>query len=426
MDLDRVMDEVGHFGKYQGFCYFLLSFSIYYAAIAGLSYAFTAGDIDYRCHIPQCDGPDPTYNTEWMKNAFPYENDKPKRCERYAFSDASFNVSNALCQSDVFDNSSELICNDWVFDDKELTIVNQWNLTKCTGSQWKRTIVGTVNNVGQLIGFPLAGYFSDRYGRKSTLLVSILVTCVLGLLRSLAWNYEAFLFFEFVVAGFSGGIYNSGFVLGLELVGPKARVIGSAVISCFYSMGMVFLAAIAMWASNWRILQAIYAPGLVCVAYYWLLPESVRWLQSQGRLNEVKEIMKKAAKFNGVPLSDQEFSKFELTPADTKPEEEKQPVPKRSNAEAFKKVFKSKILLARLLNCAFCWITNSFVYIGLSLSAVSVGGDKYTNFMLVAIVEIPAYGVTPILSEKFGRRLSLCGSLLIAGVCCICFAFIPE
>jgi sugar phosphate permease len=71
-------------------------------------------------------------------------------------------------------------------------------------------------------------------------------------------------------------------------------------------------------------------------------------------------------------------------------------------------------------------ITNSFVYIGLSLSAVSVGGDKYTNFILVALVEIPAYAVTPFFSDRFGRRLSLCVSLLIAGVCCVAFAFIPE
>jgi hypothetical protein len=48
MDLDKVMDEVGHFGRFQGLCYFLLSFSIFYAAIAGLSYVFTAGKIPHR------------------------------------------------------------------------------------------------------------------------------------------------------------------------------------------------------------------------------------------------------------------------------------------------------------------------------------------------------------------------------------------
>ena len=59
------------------------------------------------------------------------------------------------------------------------------------------------------------------------------------------------------------------FGTGMELVGPKARVIGGAIISSFYSMGMVFLAAVAWWAKDWRIMQAIYAPGLVCIAYYW-------------------------------------------------------------------------------------------------------------------------------------------------------------
>ena len=56
---------------------------------------------------------------------------------------------------------------------------------------------------------------------------------------------------------------------GMELVGPRARVIGGAIISCFYSAGMVFLSAVALWSKNWRILQAIYAPGLICFLYYW-------------------------------------------------------------------------------------------------------------------------------------------------------------
>jgi len=56
MDLDKLMDEVGHFGKFQGLCYFLLSFSIFYAAIAGLSYAFTTARVNYRwAHLLQAD-----------------------------------------------------------------------------------------------------------------------------------------------------------------------------------------------------------------------------------------------------------------------------------------------------------------------------------------------------------------------------------
>ncbi|PNF42896.1 Organic cation transporter protein [Cryptotermes secundus] len=430
MDLDKMMDEVGHFGKFQALCYFILSFSIFYSAVAGLSYAFTTANVNYRCHIPECDADGALYQPEWLRGAVPYLDGKPSSCERYlarntSSASGSPTNNNTFCSPDIFVNTTTVKCQDWVFDTEEWTIANEWKFTSCFEKQWRLTIVGTVNNIGQFVGFPVAGYFSDRVGRKTTLLVSIVVTCLLGVLRSLAWCYEAFLFFEFVVAAFSGGIYNSGFVLGLELVGPRSRVIGGSIISCFYSAGMVLLSAVAMWSKNWRILQAIYAPGLICIMYYWILPESVRWLQSKGRTAEVKAIMLKAAKINGKTLSDHEFSKFELSPISEKTEEE-QPVQKRSHSEAFKKVFKSKILLFRLVNCAFSWITNSFVYIGLSLSAVSFGSNKYLNFMYVAAVEIPAYAVTPIFSDKFGRRLSLCVSFLIAGVCCVAFAFVPE
>jgi hypothetical protein len=37
----------------------------------------------------------------------------------------------------------------------------QWNIM-CDNNEWKLTLVGTVNNVGQFVGFPLAGLFSDR------------------------------------------------------------------------------------------------------------------------------------------------------------------------------------------------------------------------------------------------------------------------
>ncbi|XP_021914902.1 organic cation transporter protein-like [Zootermopsis nevadensis] len=425
LDLDKVMDEVGHFGKFQSQFYLLLSFSIFYSAIAGLSYVFTTANVKHRCRIAECDAEKAIYQPEWLSNAVPYEDGKPSSCEKYLSRRSSSSADKTSCLPGTFDNSSTVKCSDWVFDTEEWTIANEWNFTSCFETQWRLTIVGTVNNIGQFVGFPLAAYFSDRVGRKTTLLVFTVMTSLLGALRSSASSYQDFLLYEFAVAGFSGGIFNSGFILGMEQVGSSARVIGGAVISCFYSIGMVLLAAVAMWVKNWRILQAIYLPGLLCIVYYWILPESVRWLQSQGRTTEVKTIMLRAARINGVKLSEQDFSKFEIPPVEGKTEEDN-PVQKRSTSDAFKRVFKSKILVGRLINCAFCFITNSFVYIGLSLSSVSIGGDKYTNFMLVALVEIPAYAVTPFFSDRFGRRRSLCVSLLIAGVICIAFAFIPD
>lgn len=56
------------------------------------------------------------------------------------------------------------------------------------------------------------------------------------------------------------------------------------------------------------MLQYLYGPGLIFIVYFWIAPESVRWLISKGRHTEVEKIIKAAAKQNGVTLSDIELS----------------------------------------------------------------------------------------------------------------------
>lgn len=48
MDLDEILDEVGHFGKFQAISYLLVGFAILLSAAFSLSYVFTAGDLEYR------------------------------------------------------------------------------------------------------------------------------------------------------------------------------------------------------------------------------------------------------------------------------------------------------------------------------------------------------------------------------------------
>ena len=47
-----------------------------------------------------------------------------------------------------------------------------------------------------------------------------------------------------------------------------------------------------------------YLPLLLLVGLYWVVPESVRWLLSHGRVEEAKEIIERAARENNkkVPV----------------------------------------------------------------------------------------------------------------------------
>lgn len=89
-------------------------------------------------------------------------------------------------------------------------------------------------------------------------------------------------------------------------------------------------------------------------------------------------------------------------------------------------VLHSTVILIRLLVCSFCWLTNTFVYYGLSLNSVAFAGDKYTNFILVAVVEIPAYLLTWALTDYIGRKATLSGSFLLSGAFCLMIQFIPK
>lgn len=89
-------------------------------------------------------------------------------------------------------------------------------------------------------------------------------------------------------------------------------------------------------------------------------------------------------------------------------------------------VLHSSIILIRLLACSFCWLTNTFVYYGLSLNSVAFAGDKYTNFVLVAVVEIPAYFLTWLLTDHVGRKPTLSGSFLLSGAFCLAIQFVPT
>lgn len=89
-------------------------------------------------------------------------------------------------------------------------------------------------------------------------------------------------------------------------------------------------------------------------------------------------------------------------------------------------ILNSPVMLTRLLACSFCWLTNTFVYYGLSLNSVAFAGDKYLNFILVAVVEIPAYFLTWFLTDYVGRKATLSSSFLLSGAFCLAIQFVPT
>ena len=64
-------------------------------------------------------------------------------------------------------------------------------------------------------------------------------------------------------------------------------------------------------------------------------------------------------------------------------------------------------------------LVNNLVYYGLSMSTSSLGVDDYVAFFISGAVEIPGYIFALLAMNRWGRRFSICVSMLLGGVACI-------
>lgn len=418
---NEIWSGIEKFGFYQMVTFAFISVPLILTAMFTLSYIFTAGEIKYRCLVPECEHPEnATFDSPWINISAPKVNGKISSCTRYMLRD---NHSDT-CSKTSFTNVTRE-CDSWVYNPYEHTILDEWNFT-CDANRWKLTLVGTMQSIGQFIGLMFAGYISDRYGRRTFLTLATSLAGVSGLIHSFSVNYWMFLAFEFLDAIMAAGIYSAGFILGVETIGVKNRVFGGTIMCCMFTTGEILLGLIASWLRSWRmLLRVVYAPGLLAILLPLVIPESVRWLLSKGKDNEVEKIYCKMARMNNLQVTDEAINIFkELNVAENKTKSEL--VIELDERKPIVQVLHSSVILIRLLACSFCWVTNAFVFYGLSLNSVAFAGDKYINFILVVVVEIPAYCLTWLLTDRIGRKPTLSGAFLLSGVFCLAIQFVPA
>lgn len=236
----------------------------------------------------------------------------------------------------------------------------QWSLT-CDENLWKLALVGTVHFAGVMTGSGLFGILADYYGRKMPLLVAIVIMSTTGIAQALSPNYIWFLIFAFLNAVGSSGVYPAAFVMCFELVGKSKRVAASVFLNYFFAIGEALTGVIAWLDHDWVHLQYwVSVPPLMFVAYYWFIPESARWLLAKKRNQQAFKIIRKAARINGVKLSQSILSKFEQ---DARDEEFAQEIKSLNSSQAgekikvvtYKELLKSKILVIRCLIFFFIW-----------------------------------------------------------------------
>lgn len=159
----------------------------------------------------------------------------------------------------------------------------------------------------------------------------------------------------------------AGLILAIEFVDGKWKTIAGMYNLFPLPVSYMMISGIAYLTQDFRFLQLyIGIPGIFLCFLWFVIPESPRWLLCKGRVAEVEEIVRKAAKVNGR----------ELPPNVTKLL--KPPNQMESDAGCFT-LFGSKYL--RLITICFwlIWFTMNLVYYGLILNMNTFGGNVYLN-----------------------------------------------
>uniref|UniRef100_A0A7N8YJH2 Solute carrier family 22 member 5 n=1 Tax=Mastacembelus armatus TaxID=205130 RepID=A0A7N8YJH2_9TELE len=307
---------------------------------------------------------------------------------------------------DVVRNLSERCLDGWNYS-KEIyqsNIVTEWDLV--CDNQWKVPFASSTLFVGYLVGSLISGQLSDRFGRKKVVFISLGAQCVSVLLQSFSHSWRMFCVMFLFVGASQISIYISAFVLGTELLSKTMRVLFTTLGAfLFYCIGYMTLPWIAYAIRDWRTLLAVLSTtAVVYIPLWWFIPESPRWLITQGRVEEAEAIIRDAARKNKVEAPPVIFKETGVS----------------------KKFTMLDVLKSKNIRCITLMMAINIGYFGLSLNTSNLSGNPFMNCFLSAITEVPAYIVSTWLLKKCPRRVLLSSFLVIGGGVLLLIQFIPR
>ncbi|XP_062923119.1 putative solute carrier family 22 member 31 isoform X2 [Mobula hypostoma] len=311
MEFDRIIPHVGGFGR----CHKLLAaFACFPDLLVALSLCSSVFFMLTPGHHCQ---PDPQLLPESLRNlsgaqllnySLPPGTGAWSRCQllRYPPSDTGG-------ASQLVPNGSVSCTRGWRFGPPvglQTNVITQWNLV-CK-NYWKVPLEQVGYSIGWIVGFLTLGTVADRLGRRSTFILSVVVTIIQHIGVSVSMDFIMFLVFRMFSGIALAGIFLSAYVARLEMCDPAHRLVIMIIASFCGVAGEVLLPGLAELCKNWRILQGVVTAPFLILLIYWcipsMFPESPRWLLATGRIGKCKQILRGIAIGNGVNVEDEIYT----------------------------------------------------------------------------------------------------------------------
>lgn len=179
----------------------------------------------------------------------------------------------------------------------------EWNLT-----DRETALITSMVFIGAIFGTLVLGPLADKKGRKPIFLLAATIISFFGGAVSFVTDYWMLLTMLFMV-GFGVGGLTVPFDILAEFLPANSRGRNLLVIEYFWTIGVLLVVLCAYLTlgngeenGNWRLFVILCS--IPCLLSIFIgcafVPESPRWLCTQGRTEEALDIIRYAAKTNGL------------------------------------------------------------------------------------------------------------------------------
>ncbi|XP_001604048.2 organic cation transporter protein [Nasonia vitripennis] len=413
VDFDDLLPHVGEFGTYQKILFILMIPFAFYVAWVYFSQIFiTLVPEEHWCKVPELmDLPVERRIALSIPPEMHGSMEGRAKCLMY---DVNY--------TDVRERGLEVADPDWPTKpcdngwEFNLTVIPY--ATVATELEWVcenaalPTFAQSIFFVGAIFGGLIFGWIADRYGRIPALVGTNLVGFISGIATIFAGNFWEFAACRFFFGFAFDNCFTMMYILVLEYVGPKWRTfVANMSIAMFFTFAACILPWIAYYIADWRLTcVATSVPLVLAVATPWLVPESARWLVSQGQIDKAMTILSKFERINKTKVPDQVYKDFKDTCARIQKEEE------ADKSYSVIDLFRSPRLRNITVLLVVIWMAISLVFDGHVRNVDNLRLDVFVTFTVASATELPADTFLTLVLDRWGRRWLACGSMVISGI----------
>ncbi|EYS88459.1 MFS transporter [Cupriavidus sp. SK-4] len=275
---------------------------------------------------------------------------------------------------------------------------------------------GTMFFVGMLIGAFAFGRLADRIGRRPVLMMAVVIDAICGVASAFAPDFQWLLLLRFLTGIGVGGTLPVDYTMMAEFLPSDRRGRWLVLLESFWAVGTILLAILALIAVSrgndaWRLIFLVTGiPALVGVVFRFFVPESPLYLNKSGRSAEARAVLQRVATANRVSV---EIGNLEP-----------QPMERKSVFALFARGCRRRTicLLAAwaLISIAYYGV---FVYLPVKLAGQGFGFMRGQVFLIVlALVQLPGFALAAHGVERWGRKPTLIGFLLLSAAGCMLYS----